>query len=185
MAASFTPLQQRLGIAHDDLRLVHPNEQFLCWRCFQRQFGMIFTSFRTRRSHSVSLCGLPLCDWAVAAPRRFHFTKTALTVDRGNSSRAEIWQTDMLERWHHMMVPRWKSLSSSVRLFYCQCLSMEIAWLCSILYIRQQRVCNANPQIWRGVHILLYIQCIQKVFFLSHSPHFVMLQPYFPINLHI
>ena len=90
--------------------------------------------FSTRRSRSVSLCVLPLCSWAVVAPRRFHVTITALTVDRGSSSRAEIWQTDLLERWHPMTVPRWKSLSSPVGPFYCQCLSMEIAWLCARFY---------------------------------------------------
>uniref|UniRef100_A0A673Y802 Uncharacterized protein n=1 Tax=Salmo trutta TaxID=8032 RepID=A0A673Y802_SALTR len=33
---------------------------------------------------------------------RFHFTITALTVDRGSSSRAKILLTDFLERWHPM-----------------------------------------------------------------------------------
>ena len=58
------------------------------------------------RSRSVSLCGLPLHGWAVVAPRCFHFTITALTVDRG---RAAIWWTELLERWHPMTMPRWKS----------------------------------------------------------------------------
>ena len=43
--------------------------------------------------------------WAVVAPRRFHFIITALTVDRGSPSGAEIWRTDLLERWHPMTVP--------------------------------------------------------------------------------
>ena len=90
---------------------------------------------RTMHSHSVSLCGLPLRSWAITAPRRFHFTITALTVDRGSSSRADIWETDLLERWHPMTVPRWKSLSSSVRLFYWQYLCMEIARLCARIFI--------------------------------------------------
>jgi hypothetical protein len=59
------------------------------------------TFFSSRRSRSVNLCGLPL------------------TVDRGSCSRAEIWLTDLLERWHPMTVPCWKSLSSSVRTLYC------------------------------------------------------------------
>jgi hypothetical protein len=50
--------------------------------------------FSTRQSHSVSLCGLSLCGRAVVAPRRFHFTITALTVDQGSSSRADIWRAD-------------------------------------------------------------------------------------------
>jgi hypothetical protein len=93
------------------------NRQFLC-----------ATHFSTQWSHSVSLCVLPPCGWAVVSPRCFHFTITALTVDRGSSSRAKMRWTDLLERWHPMMVPCWKSLSSSLRPFYCQILSMEIAW---------------------------------------------------------
>ena len=50
----------------------------------------------------------------------FHFTITALTVGRGSSSKVEIWRTDLLERWHPMTVPRWKSLSSSVRAILLQ-----------------------------------------------------------------
>ena len=83
---------------------------------------------------SVSFCGLPLRGWAVVAPRRFHFTITALTVDWGSSSRAEMLRTDLLERWHPMTVPRWKWLNSSVRPFYCQCLSMSIAFLWAWCY---------------------------------------------------
>ena len=56
--------------------------------------------FSTRWSCSVSLCGLLLCGGAVVAPRRFHFTIKALTVDRISSSRTEMWRTDLLERWH-------------------------------------------------------------------------------------
>jgi hypothetical protein len=73
------------------------------------------THFSTQRSHSVSLCGLPLHRWAVVAPRHFHFTITALTVDWGSSSRAQIWWPDLFERWHPMMVPCLKSLCSSVQ----------------------------------------------------------------------
>ena len=58
--------------------------------CNQGQ--IIFTHFRTRQSRSVSLCGLPLRGWAVVAPRRFHFTITALGHD-------------LLERWHPMTWP--------------------------------------------------------------------------------
>ena len=105
------------------------------------------TCFSTWQSHSVSLCGLPLCGWAVVTPRRFHFTITALTVNRGSSSRAEIWQTDLLERCHPMTVPCWKSLSSSARPFYCQCLSMESAWLCAQFYTPVSNGCGWNNRI--------------------------------------
>jgi hypothetical protein len=60
------------------------------------------------QSCSVCLCDLPLRGWAIVAHRRFHFTMTALTVDRCGSSRAEIWWTDLLERWKSMTVPRRK-----------------------------------------------------------------------------
>jgi hypothetical protein len=53
--------------------------------------------------------------WAVAVPRRFHFTITAPTVDRGRSSSADIWKRGIL--W----LLRWMSLSSSVKPFYCRC----------------------------------------------------------------
>jgi hypothetical protein len=58
------------------------------------------TCFSTRRIRSASLCGLPLWGWAVAAPKRFHFTITVLRVDRGSSSRTEMRRTELLERWH-------------------------------------------------------------------------------------
>ena len=44
-----------------------------------------FMRYSTRRSCSVSLCGLPLFSWAFVAPRHFHFTIPALTVDRGTN----------------------------------------------------------------------------------------------------
>ena len=74
---------------------------------------------------------------AIVAPGNFHFTIKA--VDRDSSSRAEIWWTDLLERWHPMTVPSWKSLSSSVRQFYCQCfVYWDCTAVCSILYTCQQ-----------------------------------------------
>ena len=159
---SFTPLQLTLGIAHGYLRLVcvcsqrAVLEQFLCWRCFQMPFGTrvccnqgqtIFTRFSTRRSRSVSLCGQQIRGWAVVASRYFHFTITALTVDRGSTSRADIWRTDLLERWNPMTVSCWKSLSSSVRPFYCQCLSMEIACLCARFYTAVSHGCGLTSRI--------------------------------------
>jgi hypothetical protein len=153
MAASFTPLQPALGTVHDDLRLVcgcsameaHFMKLLTNSYCADvasrgswysvvsvstnnRRF-LHSTRFSTQRSPSVSLCRIQLRGWAIVAPRLFHFTITALTVDRCNSSRAKFWQTDLLERWHPMMVPCWMSLSSSVRPFYCQCVSIEIIWL--------------------------------------------------------
>ena len=108
------PLPPTLGIAHSDLRLVcgclAMETHFMMlpiniycavfvWKLVlsvatkDRQF-LRATRFSTRRSRSVSLCDLPLCGWAVVAPVHFHFTITALAVDRGSSSR-----TDILINW--------------------------------------------------------------------------------------
>jgi hypothetical protein len=109
------------------------SRQFLCAMCVS-----------TGWSRSVSLCGLPLSGWAVVAPKRFHFTITALTISRGSSSSAGIWRTELLERCHPMIVPCWKPLSSSVRPFYCQYLSMAIAWLCAQFYTTVSNGCGWN-----------------------------------------
>ena len=161
MAARFKPLQPTLGIAHDDLRLVcgcsameaHFNKlpinnycadvasrgslEFRSECCNRGQTSSARVQCFSTWSRSMSLCGLPLRGWAVVAPRRFHIIITALTVARGNASMTDTWRTVLLERMHPMTVPRWKSLSSSVRPFYCQCLSKAIA---SMLYTCQQRV---------------------------------------------
>ena len=151
-------LAQAMKNSPRPLLLHHQTLQFVCWlpeavwnsvvsveiedRLFVRA-----TYFSIRRSHSVSLCGLPLRGWDIVAPKRFHFTITALTVDRGSSSRAEIWRTDLLERWHPMTVPCWKSLNSKVRPFCCQCLSMGIEWLCARFYTPVSNGCGWNSQI--------------------------------------
>ena len=89
------------------------------------------THYSTQRSHSVNLCG----------SETFPLHKTALTVDRGSSRRAEIWWTDFLERWHHMTVPHWKSLRSSISpillpmFVYGDCMAVYL-----ILYTCQQWV---------------------------------------------
>ena len=130
-AVSFILLQPTLGIAHGDLRLVRGCSALethfmkLLMNSYSADVASrVSLEISTRWSRSVSLCGLPLCGWAVVAPRCFHFTITALTVERGSSSRVEIWRTDLLERWYPMTVPSWKSLSSSVRPFYWK----SVAW---------------------------------------------------------
>jgi hypothetical protein len=167
MMASLTALQPTHGVAHVDLKpwpwkhfswnsrltVVLTSLPEAVWNSVlsvateDRRF-LCSMRFRTRWSRSVSLGGLPLCGWAVVAPRCFHFTITALTVDRRSFSRAYIWWTDLLERWHSMTVPRWKSLTSSVRLFHCQCLSMEIAWLCALFYTPVDSGCGW----YSGIH---------------------------------
>ena len=168
MAVSFTPLQSTLGIVHGDLRLVCgcsamainfmklqtnsycadiASRVLLVIAATEDRPFLCVTRLSNRRSRSVSLCGLPLHGWAVVAPIRFHFTITELSVDWGSSSRAEIWLTYLLERWYPMMMPHWKSLSSSVSSYYCQCLSMEIAWLCARFYTPVSNGCGWNSRI--------------------------------------
>ena len=136
MAASFTPLQPTLGIAHGVVNLVcgwlametHsmklPTNSYCADIASRGSLELVMsvatrwvlrtTRFSTRWSRFVNLCGLPL------------LVLKALTVYQGSSSRAGIWWTDLLERWHPITVPHWKSLSSSVRPFYSQCLSNQI-----------------------------------------------------------
>jgi hypothetical protein len=162
MAVSFTPLQPTLGIAQGVFGCSAMETHFLklpinssCADVASRgslELGRECCNrgqtIFTHQSRSVSLCGLPLHSWSVVAPRCFHFTITALTVYHSSFRRAEIWQTDLLKRWHPMTVPRWKSLSSSVRPFNCQCLSMEIAWLCAKLNTPVSNGCGWNRQIY-------------------------------------
>jgi hypothetical protein len=133
---------------------------------------LIFTHYSTPQFRSVSLCGLPLHGWAIVAPRHSHFTITALTVDRDSSSMADIWQTDLLERWPPMTVPSWKSLSSSVRLFYCQCLSMEIAWPCGRLYTSVSNGCGWNSSIHSFEGVSTYF-CVHSVYLILNVKNFL------------
>jgi hypothetical protein len=87
--------------------------------------------------------------------RRFHFTITAL--DRGSSSREEIGQNYLLERWRLYEALHWRILSSSVRPFCCRCLSMEILYA-NFIHLSATGMCEiAESTDWKGVHILLYI----------------------------
>ena len=124
--------------------------------------------------------GLPDCDaWFITPENAFPLLQSpmamsfrpfqSLIVDRGRSSRAEIWQTDLLERWHSVTVPRWKSLSSSVRPFYCQCLSLEIAWLGARFYTPVSNGCGWNSRIHWFEGVSTYF-CTSSV-----SPHAMQL----------
>ena len=57
------------------------------------------------------------------------------------------------------MVQRWKSLSCSVRPFYCQCLSMEIAWLWARFYTPVSKRCGWNNRIHSFEEVSTYF-CI-------------------------
>jgi hypothetical protein len=102
------------------------------------------TCFSTWRSSSVSFCGLPLHGLAAAAPRRFHFTITAPTVARATQAGQKFdelncWKGGILV-WCHV------ESHSSVRPFYCQWLSLEIAWLCVEFYTPVSNGCGWNSQ---------------------------------------
>jgi hypothetical protein len=131
----------------------------------------VLTEDRRFMCHFMSLCGLPLRSWAIVAAWCFHFIITAIKVERGSSSRAEMWRTDLLERWTPMTVPRWKSVGP----FYCQCLAMKIARLCARFYTPVNNGCGWNPQIhFEGVstYFCIYSVCYNVNIF--HIFHFVM-----------
>ena len=102
----------------------------------------------------------------------FHLTITAVTVDRGSFSRAGIWQTDLLERWHPIIAT--KSLSSSVRQFYYQCLFMEIAWLCARFYKPVSNGCGWKSWIdsFEGVPTYFWPCSVSAEFSGESSPLF-------------
>ena len=166
MAANITPLQPTLGIdmvilslwllGHRNPFHEAPDEQLLCWCCFQRQFGTrkwVLHDFYELRSSALSGPNL----WACVA---YHFAaESLLLLDVSTwqllhlqltwaalAGQLFLW-TDLLERWHPMTVPHWKSLSSSVRPFYFQCFSMEITWLCARFYTPFSNGCGWNSRI--------------------------------------
>ena len=133
MVATFTPLQSTLCIAHGELRLVcgclamethfmklptnsscadiaSRGSLELDSECCNRG-QTIFMRFSTRRSVLwACVCTIttlrPLCGRAVVAYRHLRFTVTAFTVDQGSSSRADVLQTDLLEKWYPVTVPK-------------------------------------------------------------------------------
>jgi hypothetical protein len=174
MAASFTPLQPTLALRMVILGLCAAPRPLkpISW-CYQQRGSLVLgsvccnrrqevfysTCFSTLRSRSVCLCGLQLYGWALVPPRRFQIT----ALDRGSSSRAEIWWSDLLERWHPMTLPRSKSLSSSVRLIYYHCLSIEIAWCCAWFYTPVSNRCGWNGQIHGFEGVSAYFLYIYSV----------------------
>jgi hypothetical protein len=96
MAASFTPLQPMLGIARGDLRLVcgcsvmetHFMKLPGNSSCADVREWMLQPRTDNVYALRASALCVPFCELVWSAPRRFHFTITALIVDRGNSSRA-------------------------------------------------------------------------------------------------
>jgi hypothetical protein len=76
---SFTPLQPSLGIVHGDLRLMCGS--LAMETHFMKLPTNSYCADIASKYRSVSLCSLPLRGWSVVAPRPFHFTITALTVE--------------------------------------------------------------------------------------------------------
>ena len=101
-----------------------------------RQFLLAYS---TRQSCSVSLCGLPLCSWAGVAPRFFHFTITALTVDRKSLAGQKFdWLVGKVASYDDATLKVTELFSKAILLpmfVYGDCMAV-----CSILYTRQQRV---------------------------------------------
>ena len=67
------------------------------------------------------------------------------------------------------MVLHWKSLSSWVRPFYCQCLSMVIAWLCARRYTTISNGCGWSSRIHKFEGVSTYF-CIYSIFW-TILPH--------------
>ena len=188
MAASFTPVQPTLGIAHGDLRLVRllghgnpfheaPDEQFLHWRCFQGQFGTHSWMLQPRTDNfymlRASALGGPVLWACVVEPLLL------LDVPLHNNSTyswpGQLQQgrnlTNCLVRMvASMTVPRCKSLSSSVRPFYCKCISMEIAWCCARFYTPVSNGCGWNSWIHSFEGMSTYF-CMLNTFLPANETH--------------
>jgi hypothetical protein len=158
-SVSFRPLQQTLGIEHGDLRLV----------CSCSAMNSISRSSRrtvlllTRQSSSVSLFGLPLHGWAFVAPRCFHLTITALTVDPGSSSRTYIWQTDLLESYGGAMLKVTELFSKAILL--PMFVYGDYMTVCLIFY-----TCPESTNLKGCPHTFVYIVCLIWQFGLD-MPH--------------
>jgi hypothetical protein len=101
------------------------------------------TWFSTLRSRSVSLCGLPLRGWAVVAPRHVHFIITALNraaLVGKKFDELTCWKGGIL--WQCHTKSHWALQNGP---FYCQCLSMEIEFLCARFYTPVSNTCG-----WHG-----------------------------------
>ena len=177
LAVCFTPLQSMPGPVHSDLRLVctclamethdAPNAQSLCWYCYQRQTAgsdatkdMWFLRailFRTQQPCSVSICGLPHQGCTAVAPRCFHFTIIAVTVDQDRYSTAEISQTDL---WTQMASYGSAMFTEFLRITHSAsvCLWRVHGYLIDFMHILAMGVAETlNSMDRRGVHILLAI----------------------------
>ena len=177
MVVSFTPLQQTLGIGHGDLRLVcgylamethfmklHMNSScadvasrgiFGTRYCMLQPIDRCDTRFSTRWSCSVSLCGLPLCGWAVVAPRCFHFTITAQKFDS-----LTCWKGGILWRCH--IESHWALLEGHSNANVC-------LWSL-ILY-----TCQPNPLIGRGVHIQYFVYVMYISVYFGHVVYILVM----------
>ena len=102
------------------------------------------TRFSTRRSHSVSLCGLPLRGWAVVAPRCFHFTISVLIVDWSSSCMAEIWLVGKLASYDGATLKVTEHFSKDLLL------PMFVNWICMAvcsIFTPVSNGCDSNSRI--------------------------------------
>ncbi len=74
-------------------------ESAKCWQL------LYTTCISTRWPCSVTLRSLLHYDWVAAVPKPSHFQIIPLTVDSEISSKDDISQTDLQQRWHPITVP--------------------------------------------------------------------------------
>ena len=160
MATSFT--SPTLSIAHDGLVCGCPSMETCFMKLPTNSTGAAVASSDslelgskccnrgyTTFMHScyVSLCGLPLCGWAVVALRHFHFSITALTIDWGSSSSAKKltnWVVGKVASYDCAMLKVTELFSKAILLpmfVYGDCMAV-----CSILY-SWQRVAEIDSAI--------------------------------------
>jgi hypothetical protein len=168
MVASFTSLQPTLGITYGSLRLLGHGKPISCshrrtvhvltllpeavWNSVvsvatKDRWFLRDMYFSTRRSHSVSLCGLPLCGWAGVAPRRFHFNEQNLQLTRAalagqKFDKLTCWKGGIL--WCCHVESHWALQCGP---FTCQCLSLEIAGLVAQCYTHVSNRFGWNSRI--------------------------------------
>ena len=93
-------------------------------------------------------CGLPLCGWAIVAPRHFHFTITAYTVDWAVPAGHTFYE---LTCWKGGI--QWRLMAhnngwNGIKHMETKCLSMEIVWLCARFYTPVSNGCGWNSRIY-------------------------------------
>lgn len=115
---------------------------------------------------SENLCGLQLRDWAVVGPSCFHCSIIAFRVGWDKSSRVDISQTNLCQRWYRSTGPHLKSLSSVVGPILLPVFVYRGCML-DFKHLLANGVGQVLRIIRRCVHILLAKQCI--IFFVQSA----------------